>query len=187
MLNTISIFCGSRKAKNPHFDEAARQMGQLLANEGRTLVYGGSNLGYMGTTSSAAMNGGGRVVGIIPSFFSAKIIHSQPVSDLVIVGSLAERKERMAEMSDGFVALAGGIGTLDEITDMLTYSGLGFGFKPVGILNTDGFYDPFLLQLKMMKDEGLLKGATYDTIFASASPTELLAMMDAYQPPKENR
>lgn len=161
---------------NPHFESAAQTLGRLIAQTGNTLVYGGSNKGYMGTVSSAVLDNGGKVIGIIPTFFSPEIIHSQEVTELVLVESLSQRKELMAERSDAFIAISGGIGTLDEVSEILAYNQLGRmdRVKPMGILNTDGFFTPLLEQFRIMKNEGLFTEESYDSIVVASTPEEML-------------
>lgn len=163
----ISVFCGASLPRSEQITEAARQLGRAIARGGHTLLYGGSNLGLMGATSGAALQEGGRVVGVIPTFFSDDIIHSQPVSELVRVRTLAERKEYLIAHSDAFVALPGGIGTLDEVLEVMVANQLGlvrdrsganqFQGKPMILLNLGGYYNPFLAQLDAMRAEGLLR------------------------------
>ena len=165
----IAVFCGSSMPRNKEIVEAAAALGRRIAREGHTLVYGGSNLGLMGVVSGAALQEGGRVVGVIPTFFSDDIIHSQPVSELVRVRSLAERKEYLIAHSDAFVALPGGIGTLDEVLEVMVANQLGLVRdrsganqslgKPMILLNLGGYYNPFLAQLDAMRAEGLLRSA----------------------------
>ena len=165
----ISVFCGASLPHSEQITEAARQLGRAIARGGHTLLYGGSNLGLMGATSGAALQEGGRVVGVIPTFFSDDIIHSQPVSELVRVRTLAERKEYLIAHSDAFVALPGGIGTLDEVLEVMVANQLGLvrdrsganqsQGKPMILLNLGGYYDPFLAQLDAMRAEGLLRSA----------------------------
>lgn len=165
----ISVFCGASLPHSEQITEAARQLGRAIARAGHTLLYGGSNLGLMGTMSGAALQEGGRVVGVIPTFFSDDIIHSQPVSELVRVRSLAERKEYLIAHSDAFVALPGGIGTLDEVLEVMVANQLGLvrdrsganqsQGKPMILLNLGGYYNPFLAQLDAMRAEGLLRSA----------------------------
>lgn len=165
----ISVFCGASLPRSEQITEAARQLGRAIARGGHTLLYGGSNLGLMGATSGAALQEGGRVVGVIPTFFSDDIIHSQPVSELVRVRTLAERKEYLIAHSDAFVALPGGIGTLDEVLEVMVANQLGLvrdrsganqsQGKPVILLNLGGYYNPFLAQLDAMRAEGLLRSA----------------------------
>ena len=153
----ISVFCGASHPHSEQITEAARQLGRAIARGGHTLLYGGSNLGLMGATSGAALQEGGRVVGVIPTFFSDDIIHSQPVSELVRVRTLAERKEYLIAHSDAFVALPGGIGTLDEVLEVMVANQLHHLGKPMILLNLGGYYNPFLAQLDAMRAEGLLR------------------------------
>ena len=165
----ISVFCGASLPHSEQITEAARQLGRGIARGGHTLLYGGSNLGLMGVTSGAALQEGGRVVGVIPTFFSDDIIHSQPVSELVRVRTLAERKDYLIAHSDAFVALPGGIGTLDEVLEVMVANQLGLvrdrsganqsQGKPMILLNLGGYYNPFLAQLDAMRAEGLLRSA----------------------------
>ena len=164
----IAVFCGSSLPRNKEIVEAAAALGRRIAQEGHTLVYGGSNLGLMGVVSGAALEEGGRVVGVIPTLFSDDIIHSQRVTELVRVSTMAERKERILAMSDAFIALPGGIGTIDEISEVMVMNQLqisdgkrvldgSFKSKPMILLNINGYYKPFLEQLRSIKDEGLMR------------------------------
>ena len=182
----ISVFCGASLPHSEQITEAARQLGRAIARGGHTLLYGGSNLGLMGATSGAALQEGGRVVGVIPTFFSDDIIHSQPVSELVRVRTLAERKEYLIAHSDAFVALPGGIGTLDEVLEVMVANQLGLvrdrsganqsQGKPMILLNLDGYYNPFLAQLDAMRAEGLLRSAA--GLMAAASVEECLNILN---------
>lgn len=182
MINTLAVFCGSHIGRNPKFHIAAQQLGQAIATQHRTLVYGGSNLGYMGIVSSAALDAGARVVSVIPTIFSDDVINSQPRAETVIVASMQERKSHMIALCDAFVALPGGIGTLDELTEILMSNQLALCCKPVGILNIDGYFDPFIQQLYNMTDEDLLSPLTRETLFVDADPERLLAKLDAFCP-----
>lgn len=166
-MNT-AVFCGSSRPRNKEIVAAAAVLGRRIAQEGHTLVYGGSNLGLMGVVSGAALEEGGRVVGVIPNLFSDDIIHSQRVTELVRVGSMAERKERIMEMCDAFIALPGGIGTIDEVSEVMVMNQLqivdgkrvldgSYQQKPMILLNIDGYYNPFLEQLRLVKEEGLMR------------------------------
>ena len=182
----ISVFCGASLPHSEQITEAARQLGRAIARGGHTLLYGGSNLGLMGAMSGAALQEGGRVVGVIPTFFSDDIIHSQPVSELVRVRSLAERKEYLIAHSDAFVALPGGIGTLDEVLEVMVANQLGLvrdrsganqsQSKPMILLNLGGYYNPFLAQLDAMRAEGLLRSAA--GLVAAASVEECLNILN---------
>ena len=182
----ISVFCGASLPHSEQITEAARQLGRAIARGGHTLLYGGSNLGLMGAMSGAALQEGGRVVGVIPTFFSDDIIHSQPVSELVRVRTLAERKEYLIAHSDAFVALPGGIGTLDEVLEVMVANQLGLvrdrsganqsQGKPMILLNLGGYYNPFLAQLDAMRAEGLLRSAA--GLVAAASVEECLNILN---------
>ncbi len=186
----IAVFCGSSLPHNKEIVEAAAALGRRIAQEGHTLVYGGSNLGLMGVVSGAALEEGGRVVGIIPNLFSDDIIHSQRVTELVRVRSMAERKERIMEACDAFIALPGGIGTIDEVSEVMVMNQLQivdgqrildgtYKTKPMILLNIDGYYNPFLAQLDAMRAEGLLRSTaglvsadSVEDIFSFLSPKE---------------
>lgn len=178
----IAVFCGSSMPRNKEIVEAAAALGRRIAQEGHTLVYGGSNLGLMGVVSGAALQEGGRVVGVIPTFFSDDIIHSQPVSELVRVRTLAERKEYLIAHSDAFVALPGGIGTLDEVFEVLVANQLGQCSKPMGLLNTQGFFNPQIEMLRRMESEGLYNLTNARYLIVDDQPEGLLQMLASFVP-----
>ena len=182
----ISVFCGASLPRNQQYTAAATLLGKLLAKRGHSLLYGGSNLGIMGAVSSASLENGGCVVGVIPSFFSEEIILSQPVTQLVRVASMAERKEYLIANSDAFIALPGGIGTIDEIFEVLVANQLGLINKPMGLLNTNGFFLPMIEMLKNMEHEGFydLSGAKY--LIAEDSPDTLLDRLSQFKPEPNN-
>jgi uncharacterized protein (TIGR00730 family) len=178
----ISVFCGATLPRNPEYIHAARHLGQLLAQGGHTLLYGGSNLGLMGTVSGAVLEGGGRVVGVIPSFFTEEIILSQPVTELVRVATIAERKEYLIAHSDAFIALPGGIGTIDETFEVLVANQLGLCSKPMGLLNTLGFFNPQYDMLRRMEADGLYNLTDARYLIIDAHPEGLLQMLAAFVP-----
>ena len=178
----ISVFCGASLPRSEQITEAARQLGRAIARGGHTLLYGGSNLGLMGATSGAALQEGGRVVGVIPTFFSDDIIHSQPVSELVRVRTLAERKEYLIAHSDAFIALPGGIGTLDEVFEVLVANQLGQCSKPMGLLNTQGFFNPQIEMLRRMESEGLYNLTNARYLIVDDQPEGLLQMLASFVP-----
>ena len=164
----ISVFCGSTLPRNGEIVRAARELGRAIAEGGHTLLYGGSNLGLMGEVSGAALECGGTVVGVIPTLFSEEIILSQTVTELVRVGSMAERKAYLIAHSDAFIALPGGIGTLDEVSEVMVANQLQivnnrrtlddtFRAKPMILLNLNGFYAPFLAQMGLIHEQGLMR------------------------------
>ena len=183
----ISVFCASSLPHNKEIVEAAAVLGRRIAQEGHTLVYGGSNLGLMGVVSGAALEEGGRVVGVIPNLFSDDIIHSQRVTELVRVRSMAERKERIMEACDAFIALPGGIGTIDEVSEVMVMNQLQivdgkrvldgtYKTKPMILLNIDGYYNPFLEQLRLTKEEGLMRSDA--GLLAAADVNEIFSFLE---------
>lgn len=152
-----------------------------MALRGHTLIYGGSGCGYMGVISRSVKEAGGKAVGIIPTFFPKEVIESSvPLDELILVEDLSERKSEMARRSDAFIALPGGIGTLDEWSEMLAYNQLGTTDKPVGVLNIDHFYDALELQTDLMIREGFVTPAAAGSIFFDSDPASLLDRMEGY-------
>ncbi|MFM7193693.1 MAG: TIGR00730 family Rossman fold protein [Bacteroidota bacterium] len=173
----ICVFCGSGSGNDPVFIEAARELGTHMAKEGHGLVYGGADIGLMGAIADAVLAGGGTVIGIIPSFLFDREIAHRGISELIVVGSMHERKKRMAEKADAFVALPGGWGTLDELAEILTWKQLHLISAPVAILNTAGYYDHLLAAMKEMVAKGFLSSDNLTGVQVSASPSELLASL----------
>ena len=153
----IAVFCASSTPADECFVQVARELGDRIARSGHTLVYGGSNLGLMGAVSGAALTAGGRVVGVIPRLFPDSIIYSQQGVELELVGSMAERKERIIAMSDAFVALPGGVGTLDELCEVLVANQLSVIEKPISLLNVNGYYEPLLHMFESMMAAGMMR------------------------------
>lgn len=178
----ISVFCGSSQPHNEQITVAAHELGRQIALGGHTLLYGGSNLGLMGVVSSAALEEGGHVVGVIPSFFSEEIIQSQPVSELVRVASMAERKEYLIAHSDAFVALPGGIGTLDEAFEVMVANQLGLSQKPLGLLDTNHFYQHLMAQLEHMEKEGFYNLTHAKYLILEEQPDRLLQRLTDFKP-----
>ncbi len=178
----ISVFCGSSQPRNQQIAFAAHELGRQIALGGHTLLYGGSNLGLMGVVSSAALEEGGHVVGVIPSFFSEEIIQSQPVSELVRVASMAERKEYLIAHSDAFVALPGGIGTLDEAFEVMVANQLGLSQKPLGLLDTNHFYQHLMAQLEHMEKEGFYNLTHAKYLILEEQPDRLLQRLTDFKP-----
>ncbi len=156
-LDNICVYCGSGSGTDPRYAEAARTLGTSLAAAGIGLVYGGGGLGLMGETARATLKAGGRVTGIIPTFLSEKEQMLQDVDELIVVDDMHERKMLMFRRADAFVALPGGIGTLEELVEQLTWSQLGQHGKPVVIANIAGFWDPFLQLLDHMREQQFIR------------------------------
>ncbi len=153
----ICVYCGSGLGLNPAYAAAARELGHALAQNGIGLVYGGGSLGLMGEVARATLEGGGRVVGIIPKFLTEKERMMRNVDELIVTEDMHERKRLMFERSDAFIALPGGIGTLEELVEQLTWVQLGRHAKPVVVANIDGFWNPFLHLLQHMKTETFIR------------------------------
>ena len=155
-MKRIAVFCGASSGKDPAFTEGARALGKLLAERRLELVYGGSSLGLMGAVSNAVIESGGSVIGVIPDFFIKREEAHTGLSDLRVVKTMHERKALMAELADGFIALPGGIGTLDELFEIATWAQLGLHRKPIGFLNVANYYDILLAYLDRCVEQGLL-------------------------------
>jgi hypothetical protein len=154
-VKNVCVYCGSGSGQNPAFAEAARSLGSDLARHGIGLVYGGGGLGLMGEVARATLSGGGRVTGIIPAFLSEREQMLREADELIVTADMHERKKAMFVRSDAFVALPGGIGTLEELVEQLTWRQLGQHAKPVVVANIEGFWTPFLDLLAHMRREGL--------------------------------
>jgi uncharacterized protein (TIGR00730 family) len=156
-VQRVCVYCGSGPGNNPAYVRAARDLGSDLARHGIGLVYGGGGLGLMGEVATATINGGGHVTGIIPKFLSEREQMLHNVTDSIVVDDMHERKRLMFEKSDAFVALPGGIGTLEELVEQLTWSQLGRHTKPIIVANIDGFWEPFLKLLAHMRDDAFIR------------------------------
>lgn len=173
----ICVFAGSAPGSRPEYTTAARDLGIVLAQRDMGLVYGGARIGLMGVLADAVLESGGHVTGVIPDALAVKEIAHRELSDLHVVGSMHERKAMMAGLADGFIALPGGWGTLDELFEALTWAKLGIHQKPCGLLNVAGYFDPLLAFLGHAADEGFLTRAHMATIAVSSAPDALLDLM----------
>lgn len=175
----ICVFAGSAPGTRSDYAAAARDLGVALALRDMGLVYGGARIGLMGVLADAVLDAGGHVTGVIPDALAAKEIAHRDLSDLHVVGSMHERKAMMTTLADGFIALPGGWGTLDELFEALTWSKLGLHRKPCGLLNVAGYFDPLLSFLGHAADEGFLTRAHMAAIAISSAPDALLNLMAA--------
>ena len=156
-MKALCVFCGSSTGSRPEYRAAASDLGVLLAKQRIKLVYGGGNIGLMGTVAESCMTAGGEVLGVIPQALLDKEHGHRGITRLEVVATMHERKARMAELADGFLALPGGIGTLEELLEVLTWLQLGIHSKPVGLVNVAGFFDPLLAMLDHTLGEGFLR------------------------------
>lgn len=182
-MKRICVYCGSNPGRNPKYAEAAVQLGSLLAANGIGVVYGGASIGIMGKVADAALAGGGEVIGVIPRSLATKEVAHSALSDLFVVDSMHERKAKMADLSDGFVALPGGWGTIEEIFEVLTWAQLGFHNKPCGLLNVAGYYDHLNAFLEHAMSEAFVRTAYKAMIVVEEEPQTLLTRFRNYQAP----
>ena len=174
---SLCVYCGSRSGVAPVFVEAARAVGTWIGSHGGQLVYGGGNNGLMGIVADATLAAGGRVIGVIPQALVEKEWAKHDCTELHVVDSMHERKRMMAERADAFVALAGGIGTLEELFEVWTWRQLGYHDKPVGILDTDGYYAPLLAFLRQSVGHGFMNDWQMDLVRVGTEPAGLLAAL----------
>lgn len=186
-IKSICVFCGSSTGENKIYSDAAKKLGQVFVKEGITLVYGGAKVGLMGIIADEVLLHGGKVIGVIPDFFSDKEIAHNQLSELIYVGSMAERKAILAERSDAFIAMPGGFGTLDELFEMMTSSQLDLHKKPVGLLNVNRFYDALILQLDKMESEKFMKTIHRQMLLDDENEYALLNKMCEYQAPSQEK
>lgn len=181
-MKRICVNCGSNSGARPEYVEAAIKLGELISNKGIELVYGGAEVGLMGAVASAAMNNGGKVIGVIPESFADKVADNS-LSELHIVPSMHERKKMMFDLSDAFIALPGGIGTIEEVFEILTWAQLGFHGKPCGVINICGYFDRLLEFLDYSVDQMFVKPQHREMLLVSDDPGGLFAQFEKYKVP----
>lgn len=181
-MKSIVVFCGSSEGNDPRIAHSAYSLGSILAQRQITLVYGAARIGVMGRAAQGALDNGGTVIGVIPDFLKLKEVFHRGLSELIVTENMHERKLRMHELSDGVIMLPGGYGTLEEFFEIVTWAQLGLHQKPIGVLNTSGFYDNLMAMLRTMVDQGFLKKENYEMILIDDSIEGLLARMNTYTP-----
>ncbi|SDQ18135.1 hypothetical protein SAMN05216487_0130 [Pseudomonas sp. UC 17F4] len=182
-VRSVCVFCGASTGVNPAYREAAIALGQAIATRGLTLVYGGGAVGLMGIVADAAMAAGGEVIGIIPEALKNAEIGHTGLTRLEVVDGMHARKARMAELSDAFVALPGGLGTLEELFEVWTWGQLGYHAKPLGLLDVNGFYSKLGSFLDHVVEEGFVRPQHRAMLQLADSPAELLEAMDNFEAP----
>ncbi len=182
-LSSVSVFCGSSSGSNPEYRAAARKLGAMLAEQRITLVYGGGNVGLMGELADAALAGGGQVIGVIPHGLSIKELAHEGATKMHVVDTMHDRKALMADLSDASLALPGGLGTLEEIFEVITWGQLGIHQKPCGFLNVAGYYDQLIGFLDYAAGQQFIKPEHRATILVDDDHSRLLERMRAYEPP----
>jgi uncharacterized protein (TIGR00730 family) len=183
-MGRICVFCGSSPGRSPAYTEAAVELGQTLVARGLGLVYGGASVGLMGKLADTVLEAGGEVIGVIPDSLLRYEVTHEGLPDLRVVGSMAERKTLMAELSDGFISLPGGTGTLDEMFEMLTWSQLGDHDKPSGLLDVEGFYSHLIAFLDHAVEERFLRPEHRAMLIVDSNANALLDRFESYAAPK---
>lgn len=183
----LCVFCGSKKGNQPDYAEAAQALGELMVRENIDLVFGGGRIGLMRVIADTVLEGGGEAIGVIPHGLAKKEVAHQRVTELHLVDSMHERKAIMAQLSDGFIAMPGGLGTLEEIAEALTWGQLGIHKKPCGILNVGGFYDDLVSFLDTATAHEFLKPEQRALISVGKEPEGLLDAMSNHEPPTGTR
>jgi uncharacterized protein (TIGR00730 family) len=182
-LKRLCVFCGANAGNGPRYREASESLGQALVRAGIGLVYGGAGIGLMGTIADAVHNAGGEVIGVIPRNLLEREVAHHRINDLRVVESMHDRKALMAELSDGFIALPGGVGTLEELFEVWTWGHLGLHGKPCALLDVDGFYARLSQFLDHVDREGFLRQGVRDMLLIDDNPDKLISRMGLYRAP----
>ncbi len=180
-MKSVAIFCGSSSGNQPIFKQVAEQLAILLAEKNMTMVYGGGSVGLMGAIADQTIKSNGTSIGVIPERLQDMELGHTGISKMYVVDSMHARKEKIAELSDAFVALAGGMGTIEEITEMFTLTQLGYFTKPCILLNTNGFYDHFIAFMDDMVENKFLKKAHQDMMLVASTPEEVITLIENNQ------
>lgn len=181
-LNNICVYCGSSSGADPAFMQGARELADVMADANIGLVYGGASIGVMGEIADRVLQKGGRVCGVIPKALENLEIAHQGLTELLIVEDMHQRKAAMADRSDGFIALPGGLGTLEELFEALTWAQLGMQLKPVGVLNVNSFYERMFDFMDWQVEQGFVRQAHRELLLSSASPAALVDKLSSYVP-----
>jgi uncharacterized protein (TIGR00730 family) len=181
-MKSVAVYCGSSSGNKEIYTKQAQEMGRELAQRGLTLVYGGGCVGLMGTIADAVLAEGGKVIGVIPSFLADKELAHKGCTELHVVETMHQRKLLMADLAEGFVAMPGGFGTLEELFEVLTWGQLGLHGKPIGLLNVEGFYDQLIGLCDHMVGEAFLRAENRNQVLQNATPAALLDAMAQYKP-----
>ena len=183
-MKMLCVYCGSNPGRLPEYREAARLLGYEMAARGMGLIYGGASVGVMGAVADAMLERAGQVIGVIPVSLATREVSHKGLDELIVVDSMHERKAKMAELSDGFIALPGGWGTIEEIFEMLTWAQLGFHEKPCGLLNVASYYDHLFAFLEYAIDQRFVKEEYRPMIMMDRAPAALLDRFGQYRAPK---
>ncbi|MCF1423039.1 TIGR00730 family Rossman fold protein [Mangrovimonas futianensis] len=186
-MKRVSVFCGSSLGNDAIYKQEAFQLGKTLAQKGIGLVYGGAHIGLMGAVADGALSESGEVIGVIPNFLRSKEIAHEGISELILTDTMHQRKSKMNDLCDGVIVLPGGFGTLDEYFEMLTWGQLGLHQKPLGILNTNGYYNHLINHVETMAQEGFLSEDNKSMVIIESEINILFETMASYQSPKTGK
>jgi len=186
-MKRLCVFCGSSHGNSPIFEAAARELGEAIAVRGMELVFGGSHVGLMGVVADAALARGGKVVGVLPRFMADKELAHPKLTQLHLVDTMHERKQLMAELAEGFVALPGGFGTFEEIFEAMTWGQLHLHGFPCGFLNVDGYYDALMEFLRNSVTNGFVRSGQFEALIFARSVDELFERLTAFRPEKSEK
>lgn len=187
-MKRICVYCGSSVGSRPEYSENSKLLGKTLAKNKIELVYGGSKIGLMGEISNEVIKNNGKVIGVMPRGLFTVETASEDLTKLIQVDTMHERKQTMSDLSDGFIALPGGLGTFEELFEMLSWARIGIHKKPIGLLNISHFFDPLVNMLQNTCNEGFMKESNMNLFSISDNPLELIQKMNMYAPPlMENR
>lgn len=186
-MNSIVVYCGSSAGHDPVYMEQATLLGAALAQKNLALVYGGAKVGLMGAVADGVLNAGGKAIGVLPHFLQQKELAHAGLTELILVDTMHERKTKMNELCDGVIALPGGFGTMEELFEMLTWGQLGLHRKPIGLLNTNGFYDDLMSLARNMSEKGFLTAENRDMLLCSNDINDLLSQLENYEPPTRSK
>lgn len=179
-MKRICVFCGSQVGKNKIYEDSTKQLARTMTHRGIDLVFGGGGIGLMGVIANEMLVSGGRAIGVIPRFLSDRELGHNGLSELIMVESMHQRKQKMAELADGFIALPGGFGTLEELCEILTWRQLNLVNKPIGILNIHGFFDQLIAMFDHMIGQGFLGHRHKELLFVESDPQSLVSRMIAF-------
>ncbi|WP_028218539.1 LOG family protein [Paraburkholderia oxyphila] len=186
-MKAVCVYCGSSMGARPVYNEAAQAFGRALVDANLALVYGGGKVGLMGVIADTVMAHGGRAIGVIPELLVDKEVGHNGLTELHVVPDMHQRKKMMADLSDGFVAMPGGVGTLEELFEVYTWAQLGYHHKPVGVLNIDSFYNPLIALLEHTVSEGFMRQAYLDLLQIDSDPAALIGKLKRYHAPAKDK
>ncbi len=181
-MKRLAVYCGSASPADPRYLELAREVGTGLAERGIGVVYGGGRLGLMGAVAAGALDKGGEVIGVIPEALANSEVANHDCTELYTVSGMHERKQRFTDLSDGFITIPGGVGTMDELWEAMSWAQLGYHQKPVGLLNAFGFYDDLIAFNRKMGEVGFVRPAHQSILIAAEELADLLDKMAGYEP-----